>query len=431
MIDRRWLALCFLGCLAFHSPGQALDALVSSPDIWQSPRAGFVDAHRDLGFYWLSQAADRAETHTHGLTFLSRPACEADADFQGDKLAGITIAIYDRGDAGDITREEMYSMLTYSLARLNALTGATYVAQGQEASDAVKAWAFTWDTPASHFALELSFTKEKSRDVPFRADFIRLHVTPAEKPKTFIAAALEAATPQAASTFDGPSHVQHNPSGDVVINTVPMVDQGEKGYCVVATAERVMRYYGVPVDENELAELANTSAIAGTSNAAMFDSLKKLSQRLRVKIRPLDDMDVRQLLDLIAEYNRRARRDRAPEISTDGAVLDMQSIYTAMKPELLKEARTHNKAAVDRFGQMVRDHIDQGIPILWSVMLGVVPEQKAPHVIGGHMRLIIGYNDQTGEILYSDSWGPGHELKRMPADDAWTMTTSMDMIEPL
>ena len=60
-----------------------------------------------------------------------------------------------------------------------------------------------------------------------------------------------------------PAHVKKLPNGDVLLETVPMVDQGQKGYCVVATAERVMRYYGVQVDEHELAELANSSATAG------------------------------------------------------------------------------------------------------------------------------------------------------------------------
>jgi hypothetical protein len=64
-------------------------------------------------------------------------------------------------------------------------------------------------------------------------------------------------------------------------------------------------------------------------------------------------------------------------------------------------------------------------------MLGIVPEQNAPRTLGGHMRLIIGYNDQTGEILYTDSWGPGHELDRMSAGDAWTITTGLNTIEPL
>jgi hypothetical protein len=426
----RLLFLCALACIAFHARGQALDTLISSPDLWQTPRADFVEQHSDLGFYWLSAAENRAETHSKSVTLFSKPVCEVDAEFQGDKLAALTISIYNRGDAGDISRADMNALMAYNVAQVSALTKVQYVYQGQEASDAVKAFAFEWPAPVSHFLLEYSFTKEvKTRNIPFRAEFVRLHVTPTEKPKSFLAEALASASPQA--VFNGPAHVKKDASGDVRIDTVPMVDQGEKGYCVVATAERVMRYYGVPVDENELAELANSSASAGTSNDAMFDSLKKLSQRLRVKIRPIERMDVRQILELIAEYNRRARRVHEPEIPDQGAVLDVQQIYTAMKPDILKEARTHNKAEVDRFQQMVQDHIDQGIPVLWSVMLGVVPETRAPKGIGGHMRLIIGYNSDTNEILYSDSWGPGHELKRMPADNAWTMTMAMDTIEPL
>ena len=47
------------------------------------------------------------------------------------------------------------------------------------------------------------------------------------------------------------------------------------------------------------------------------------------------------------------------------------------------------------------------------------------------MRLIIGYNAKTNDIFYSDSWGAGHERKRMSAADAWTITTGLAKIEPL
>ncbi len=416
--------------MGFHARGQALDDLISSPDLWQTPRADFVQQHRDLGFYWLSAAQNRAETHSKGVTLFGKPVCEADAEFQGDKLSALTVSIYNRGDAGEISKADMNAMMIYNVQQLTALTKVQYQNPAQEASDAVKAIAFTWQTPLSLYLLEYSFTKEvKTRNIPFRAEFVRLRVTPAEKPKSFLAQALASASPQAA--FNGPSHVKKDASGDVRIETVPMVDQGEKGYCVVATAERVMRYYGIPVDENELAELANSSAKGGTSNEAMFASLKKLSQRLQVKIRPIQDMDVRQILDLITEYNRAAHRAHEAEIPDQGRVLDLQKIYGAMNPDVLKAARTHNRAAVDRFQQEVQDHIDQGIPVLWSIMYGVIPEEKGPKGIGGHMRLIIGYNTDTKEILYSDSWGPGHELKRMPLDNAWAMTTGLDLIEPI
>ena len=48
--------------------------------------------------------------------------------------------------------------------------------------------------------------------------------------------------------------------GDVYIQGIPMVDQGQKGYCVVATASRVFQYYDINVDQHEMAQIANSSA---------------------------------------------------------------------------------------------------------------------------------------------------------------------------
>jgi len=86
----------------------------------------------------------------------------------------------------------------------------------------------------------------------------------------------------------------------------------------------------------------------------------------------------------------------------------------------------------DAFDVNVTSRIDDSDPLFWSVTLGDVPEQAAygkgtslSNGRGGHMRLIIGYNEERGEILYSDSWGEGHELKRMDAKDALSITRGM------
>ena len=63
--------------------------------------------------------------------------------------------------------------------------------------------------------------------------------------------------------------------------------------------------------------------------------------------------------------------------------------------------------------------------------LGLYPEPEIPQASGGHMRLIIGYNEKTKEILYTDTWGAGHELKRMPADWAFAITHSAFYLRPL
>lgn len=62
------------------------------------------------------------------------------------------------------------------------------------------------------------------------------------------------------------------------------------------------------------------------------------------------------------------------------------------------------------------------IPLFWGVTLGTYPEPGLMQANGGHTRLIIGYNDRKKEILYADIWGAGHELKRMPAEWAWTIS---------
>ena len=62
---------------------------------------------------------------------------------------------------------------------------------------------------------------------------------------------------------------------------------------------------------------------------------------------------------------------------------------------------------------------------------GRFPEEGLPQANGGHMRLVIGYNEKTGEIIYSDSWGMGHEEKRMKAADAWTITNNLFFLRSL
>jgi len=196
-------ALLFFGA-ALAARAQAIDPIISGTDLWQTPSADFVEQHRSLGFYWLSSAHDRAESHSHGLTLFGAPVYEVDAAFNGDKLSAITVSIYNRGDAGDLDFDKWKTLVTDSVHNMTVFTKANPVEQGQEASSAVKAYAMAWHTPVTKYLLEYSFTKEvKSRNIPFRAEFLRLQVTPPEKQQTFMAAALAsaAATPQAA--FNG------------------------------------------------------------------------------------------------------------------------------------------------------------------------------------------------------------------------------------
>ncbi len=414
-----------------------IDSLVARADLWnltaEEFEKEFIPKYREevavKPFRWVSEAHDSARAAEKKLTLFGLPLVEAIARFQEGKLAQVTAALYARGDMGDLAKEKFETLLKESIEALNKTTQAKLTVRGKDASNAVRPEGLIWQTPAAHYLLEYSFVKEvKTRGVAFRAEFVKLEVTP--PPRT--ASLLSTVSGAAKGKFVGATHVKRDTaSGDVMITDVPMVDQGEKGYCAVACSERVMRYYGIPVDANEVAQIANSSGTGGTNPDMMLAALKKVGSRLRVRVRQVEDMDIKQILDLITDYNRAAKKAGKKQIVDPGQMINVSEVYASMDLEVLRGVRTKSKAAVAGFQKDVQSHIDTGIPLLWSVMLGVVPEKGIPQGAGGHMRLIIGYNLKTQEVIFTDSWGAGHERKRMPLADAWTITTGVATIEPL
>ena len=124
-------------------------------------------------------------------------------------------------------------------------------------------------------------------------------------------------------------------------------------------------------------------------------------------MRSLYQWNARDFLKLVDDYNRATKRGKlAPKIPLPYAA-DSDAFFSQVKPEIYKEVRTKSAADFGRFQRDIQRSIDEGIPLLWSVRLGIVRESNSPQRSGGHMRIIVGYNRITREILYSDSWGQG------------------------
>ena len=66
--------------------------------------------------------------------------------------------------------------------------------------------------------------------------------------------------------------VLETPDGHLVIANIPMICQGDKGYCAPATLARILQYYGYPVSLHSLSELAETSATGGTKIEESFQA---------------------------------------------------------------------------------------------------------------------------------------------------------------
>lgn len=413
------------------SPSQAaagpvvLDS-IAAMDLRATTLASFVAGNPNNGFHWLSTAHDSAENTRPGLTLFQIPTSDVVVRFAAGNVGEIVVSFYNRGDSGQLSKDDFDGLIAKCAHALTDFTKVQPSARGKDPANAVKIDGVVWQTDKARFLLESSFSK--TPQTGFRAEFVRLTITAPEKPKTLIEESLATMLP--GQKFSGATHVKTLPNGDVLIQGIPMVDQGEKGYCVVATAERVLRYYGDKVDENELAAIANSSAKEGTSPPAMLNALKRISDRLHVKTRILEKFDGERFTAMFDEYNRfAAHGNRAKQL--DLHVDELIQIFEQMDPDVLLDARTKNPSEMNRFFRTAQTRINDGVPPLWSVMIGLYPHGKTADEYGGHTRLIIGYNPKTNEVLYSDPWGYGHELSRMPLATAWSMTIGLNSIEPL
>ena len=433
-----WLTLMLVAMAPFLEAQQptptsvSLDPILLRPDLWECDQ-GTLDAELgSLHFKWLSKARDVARASTPGLVFRSQPLNEAILEFDNGKLSEARLSYFNRGDSSALRKEEFEALLASITAELSAATGTTPVDRGPDPASAVRALGRIWDAGGTRYLLEWSVTKEsRTRAIAFRAEFIRLTLRRLASTRPPVGAAPVRAR-DAVKAFVGRNHVENLPNGDAKLKGLPMVDQGEKGYCVVASVERIMRYYGASVDQHELAQIANSDAALGTSTGAMLSSLEKLTARLGIKVRSLCPWKDRDFLEFVDDYNRATKGGKlAPKLTVTYAARG-DAFFSKVKPEIYKQVRLKSHADFGRFQREIQRSIDEGTPLLWSVRLGIVSESNTPHQrTGGHMRIIVGYNWTTREILYSDSWGQGHEEKRMPLDDAWTITVDLSSLQPL
>lgn len=415
-----------------------LTTMVSGDQIWQATTEQFAKSFSRLGLQWLSPAKDQARFFgDYAVWDPTLKVSEAIVEFQEGKMARINLALFTRGDSAVQfdSREDFEARVEEIKSGISTHLGVQPTERGKDTQSAVKAMGWLWTKDATAYLLEYSYVREvKSRGQDFRSEFIRLRVAQVPQQQGILA------TDQGVPSGNSPvaksslaANVSREANGDVVIKTVPMVDQGPKGYCAVAATERIFRYYGLNVDQHELAQIANTSDGGGTDTIEMFEALEKIQGRMRVRVRALHKWDIKEFLDMVTGYNREARRNGKREINLPSSgVIMIGDVYGAMDPVLLKASRAErDRSGYGKFQRMVQDTIEKGVPIMWGVELGIFKEGNLPQTSGGHIRLIIGLNLQTSEILYSDSWGAAHALKRMPMDEAYTITTGMYYIEPM
>ena len=163
---------------------------------------------------------------------------------------------------------------------------------------------------------------------------------------------------------------------DVIITNIPMVDQGPKGYCAPATVERCMRFMGISADMYLLANIGKTNIGGGTSMKTLFSNIGRDIKR---KGRSFDEYFGELKMRIIKKHIN----DGIPIIwgmQSTGQFNDIANYTTRMRNN--EEWENYKK----------------NISNIQETKLS--EDKNRSHVV-----IIIGYNEETEEIAFSDSWG--------------------------
>jgi len=408
------LALALLALPAHADPAAppAIDSTLTDGALFNKPIKDLMPATG--GFAWLSDKKDGLRADGSRWSLFGEKTGEIVIRGDDTKTSSVSVSLYNRGDDGEISVKDLETRFEDWKKRISTGLGTPGEVYSQRSAVNLKGWM--WKKDKSAWLLESSISRGEGAP---QAEFLRLRLASLDT------AGAKAQVAKRSSLTD---HIVKKDTGDVYIDGVPMVDQGQKGYCAVATAERVARYYGLEVDQHEMAQVAKTGE-NGTSMAEMEEALKRITGRLHISTTKRFDYDAKQYEEDVRDYNMAAKRAGAAKFEANPNVLDVSSLQQNVKPDVFLAAKV-KQTGYKRFISRIQESIDKGIPVSWSLELGMFKEQGLPQTHGGHMRLIIGYNTKTEEIIYSDSWGAGHEMKRMPAGEAWCMTMALYTIAP-
>jgi hypothetical protein len=410
----------------------------SGPGAWLSADSPFWtwDADRFAkegaasGFRWVTPGEQARAAPLKGEVY-GQEVMEALVRFDAGKPAALRLVFFNRGDAKVPLSTDAYRALVDELVRsLDQWTGVpSRAGPSTSRQTSVRDAVLLWQLPSRRFELVHSYSyvrPDPSKPAAFQAEFVRITVTPQTAQDLVGVARLHVhPTDVKARVFRDAS------SGDVYLKGIPMVDQGPKGYCAAATSERVLQFFGETVDQHQVAQLAGTSSQGGTSPGQLEAALRAVGRQYGFSLRTLQSYEWNDFEREFKAYNQVARRAGKPRLSYSvSAGVDIAGLYRRMDRDLFVQSQTARRADLQRFEGWVSRFVDGGVPLAWAVVTGLVPETPGVRSVGGHLRLIIGYNPGTREILYSDSWGRGHEFKRLSLESAFAITTGVYALEP-
>ena len=367
----------------------------------------------EKGFEWTSDYKKSKRT-TKPLMVFGERSIESIIHFNKKRVSKIELLYYSKADSKAISASE-FSKKTKTLGK--GITKSIR-AKSRKKLDALKNVTYQWRKGSTKYSLEVIDRNSSGKSL----EYIRLTIQSAKNKRV-----------KFYSHNELQRKVKKRSNGDVYISRFPMVDQGKKGYCVCASLSRVLQHFGRDVDQHEVARMAK-SGKQGTSYKDIKTTLVELAPQVYVTYRKIGDFALMPVMDLLypgeldfdGDVNERYKRAILKEARRGRHSEGWRGIC-----EIIYNVMDSKKDDFKRNERAIYNAIDLGRPIAWTLMVGFYPEKNIKEgEIGGHMRLIIGYNREKGEIIYTDTWGKGHEFKRISTRTAMMATTAMWELRP-
>jgi hypothetical protein len=182
-------------------------------------------------------------------------------------------------------------------------------------------------------------------------------------------------------------NVKTLPNGDVVIENIPMSNQGSRGYCAIGTLAMITQYYGLSLNIDQLAAKAGYKE-GDTDNAIVIPIYQAAAKEAKLRMKQKDEFDFR---DAMREVEK-------------GKPLLVWRWFDRERDEFHSEfAKKFAGDAAALLPDPRKDKEDQ--------------KKWASSATGGHASLVTGFNKARGEVLFTESWGEETRNRRMRAEE--------------
>ena len=198
----------------------------------------------------------------------------------------------------------------------------------------------------------------------------------------------------------------------LVINHIPMVNQGQKGYCVPATYSMGLLYFGLDVNQYDtclfIANWTDIEVFLRKMNLKFRRDSYEIGYRAPKGFAPRDP--------IFRKYNKK-KPSGYPALPNAEKIYNEYDKWKDRIDTGLLFSLCENHRLFQGFRKYIINSIDIGVPVFWGVP--------------GHARMIIGYDLPRKEIIYRDTWGIDHAQKRMSIYEAFLITNECSTITPL